>query len=152
MGALSGTVILCDQVYQAQGGKFVLAGTYTNIQVHCADLANVHHHIQGLQLYLRLRPEQLGPLTLEVMIRDEGQPPWGEPVLKTKWDIAVTQRNVRLVEIMTVSPPFAIQAQLSPEQRNRTDMTVKLSVEFRAAGEVVGTTPLDVTFVKAAPQ
>src|SRR5262245_58370322 len=116
MGSLSGTVILCDQVYQAQGGKFVLAGTYTGIQVHCADLANVQHHIQGLHLYLRLRPEQLGQLNCELMIRDEGQPIWNnEPILRTKWEVAVSERNMRLVEIMMVSPPFTIQPKPGPE-------------------------------------
>jgi hypothetical protein len=27
---------------------------------------------------------------------------------------------------------------------------VKLSIEFRAAGEIIATTPLDVTFIQAA--
>ncbi len=89
---------------------------------------------------------------MEVLIRDEGQPIWNEPVLRSKWEVAVTERNIRLVEIMTVSPPFSIQAQLAPDQAARTEMTVKLLVEFRAAGEVVATTPLDVTFIKAAPK
>jgi hypothetical protein len=29
---------------------------------------------------------------------------------------------------------------------------VKLSIEFRAAGEIIATTPLDVTFIQATPQ
>ena len=92
------TVILCDHVYQAQGGKYVIAGTYTTIEVHVPDLRLAEHRLDNLAVYVRLRPEQLGTLACELLVRDEQHPPWHEPMLRLRWDAIVTRDNIRLVE------------------------------------------------------
>jgi hypothetical protein len=150
MSSITGTIILCDNVYQAQGGKFVLAGTYTTIEVRVIDAARIEHQINGLNMYLRLRPEQLGPLSCEIMIRDEALPPWNEPLLRNQWDVRVTERNIRLVEMAMMSPPFIVRPQVPPDA-TLNDMLVKYSIEFRINGEVIATTPLDVRFVRQPP-
>jgi hypothetical protein len=148
MASLSGTVILCDQIYQAQGGKYVIAGTYTTIEVHCKDLRNAEHLIGGLNLYLRLRPERVGQHQCEILVRNEHMPPWSEPVLRHAWQADVSEGNMRLLEMPRVLPPFIVRVQAPPETPNQDSLLVKFSLEFRIDGEVVATTPLDVKFVQ----
>jgi hypothetical protein len=147
MGSLSGTIILCDQVYQAQGGKYILAGTYTTVEVRCRDLATVEHQINGLSMYLRLRPEQLGALTCELLLRNEALAYWDEPLMRTSWEMRVTEHNFRMLEMMMVSPAFLIRPGFPAEVAATGEGLLKYSIEFRVNGEVIGTTPLDVRFV-----
>jgi hypothetical protein len=145
---ISGTVILCDQVYQAQGGKFVLAGTYTTIEVRVADLRAAEHRLDNLAVYVRLRPEQLGVLPCELLVRDEQRPPWDEPLMRVRWDPTVTHDNIRLVECAFVLPPVVVRVQANdPAAVPPPRLEVRYVIELRAAGEVVGATPLDLRFV-----
>lgn len=145
MGAPSGTVILCDQVYQAQGGKFVLAGTYTTIEVHCRDAPVIEHQVPGLALYLRLRPERTGRHACEVLVRDELLPPWAEPVMRHAWELPIDERNLRLLEVAMNLPGFTVRVQPQPDQ---PVVQLRASIEFRVDGELVATTPLDLRLVR----
>jgi len=152
MASMSGTVVLCDQVYQAQGGKFVIAGTYTTIEVRCLDLRQVEHQVNGLSLYLRLRPEHVGQHACEVLVRDEHRPPWQEPVMRCQWQVQVSELNMRLLEMTLSTPGFTVRAQAGPEIEAQGVMTLPFSIEFRVDGEVVGTTPFDLRFVAERPR
>lgn len=147
---LSGTVILCDQVYQTQNGKFILAGTYTTLDVRVADLRNAEHRVEGLSLYLRIRPEKLGPLVLELLVRDETRGPWEEPMQRLRLDLVVTERNIRLVECGLVTPPFQVRIDAPPEAPPHGTVLLRYLIELRADGEVVGATPFDLRFVSMA--
>jgi len=147
---IAGTVILCDHVYQAQGGKYVIAGTYTTIEVRVPDLRAAEHRLDNLAVYVRLRPEQLGALACELLVRDEQHPPWHEPMLRLRWDSTVTKDNIRLVECAFVLPSFTVSVKANdPEAPLPPLVEVRYAIELRAAGEVVGGTPLDLRFVAA---
>jgi len=150
---LSGTVLLCDHVYQAQGGKYVIAGTFTTIDVHVADLRKAEHRIDGLSLYLRIRPERLATLALEVLIRDESRGPWEEPIQRLRLDVPVTERNLRLVECGLVTPVFHVRIEAPDTAPAHGTLVLRYAIELRADGEVVATTPLDLRFTAgvAAP-
>ncbi len=150
MSAMTGTIILCDQVYQAQGGKFIIAGTYTTIEVRCKDLRRAEHQVNGLNLYLRLRPERMGPLPCRIVIRDELQPPWVEPVLGTNWEARVDERSIRLMEMAMMSPSFLVRAQVPEEGIAAGRAQLKYSIGFLVDGELIATTPLDIVFVHEA--
>lgn len=148
---IAGTVILSDHVYQAQGGKFVIAGTYTTIEVRVPDLRAAEHRLDGLALYVRLRPEQLGTLPCEILVRDEQHPPWHEPLLRMRWDATVTSENMRLLEWALVLPSFTVSVTANdPQAPLPPVLAVRYAIELRASGEVVGGTPLDLHFVQAA--
>jgi hypothetical protein len=148
---LSGTVLLCDHVYQAQGGKYVIAGTFTTIDVRVADLRKAEHRIDGLSLYLRVRPERLATLVLEVLIRDESRGPWEEPMQRLRMEVPVTERNLRMVECGLVSPAFQVRID-APETAPMTGtLVLRYTIELRADGEVVATTPLDLRFTAGPP-
>jgi hypothetical protein len=148
---LSGTIILCDHVYQAQGGKYVIAGTFTTIDVRVADLRKAEHRVDGLSLYLRIRPERLSTLAVEVLVRDESRAPWEEPMQRLRLDVPVTERNLRLVECGLVTPAFQVRIDAPPTAAAAGTIALRYSIELRVDGEVVGTTPLDLRFTAAPP-
>ena len=152
MASMTGTIILCDHVYQAQGGKFVLAGTYTTIEVRTKDLRRAEHQVNGLSLYLRLRPERLGVHQCRIAIHDESRPPWSEPVLATAWEARVDERTMRLLEMAMLSPPFLVRPQVTDEGVAAGSVVLRYSVAFLVDGEVIATTPLDISFVQEAPR
>jgi len=147
---LSGTVILCDHVYQAQGGKFVIAGTFTTLQITVADLRRIDYQVAGLHCYIRIRPEQLGKLPLLVRIRDEQQPPWQAPLLTLTIDAQVNENNIRLIELPLTLPPFGLHIE-GPAADSATPMPdtidLRYSVELLHADELIASTPLDLHFV-----
>ena len=146
---LAGTIILCDHVYQANGGKFVIAGTYTTIEVRVADLRQAEHRLDNLSVYVRLRPEQLGALPCEILVRDERQPPWQEPMLRLRWDATVTADNMRLLEWAFVLPSVSIAVKANdPAAPVPAMLEMRYAIELRAGGEVVGGTPLDLRFIQ----
>jgi len=148
---ISGTVILCDHVYQAQGGKYVIAGTYTTIEVRVPDLRAAEHRFDNLAVYVRLRPEQLGVLPCELLVRDEQHPPWHEPLLRLRWDATVTHDNIRLVECAFVLPSFTVSVKANDAGAPPPPLLeLRYAIELRASGEVVGGTPLDLRFVPMA--
>ncbi len=147
---IAGTVILCDHVYQAQGGKYVIAGTYTTIEVRVPDLRAAEHRLDNLAVYVRLRPEQLGTLACELLVRDEQHPPWQEPMMRLRWDSTVTKETIRLVECAFVLPSFTVSVRANDQAAPiPPQVEVRYVIELRAAGEVVGGTPLDLRFVPA---
>jgi hypothetical protein len=152
VASMTGTIILCDQVYQAQGGKFVIAGTYTTIEVRCKDLRRAEHQVNGLNLYLRVRPERLGVHQCRITVRDELQPPWHEPVLATQWEARVDERSMRLLEMAMMSPPFVVRPQLPEAAISAGAVTLRYSIAFLIDGEVIATTPLDIAFVQEQPR
>ena len=148
---LSGTVILCDQVYQAQGGKYVIAGTFTTIDVRVNDLRQAEHRIDGLSLYVRVRPERLSTLVVELLLRDESRPPWDEPMQRLRMEIPVTERNLRLVECGLVTPAFQVRIDAPPSAPANGMLALRYTIELRVDGEVVATTPLDLRFTAGQP-
>jgi hypothetical protein len=148
---LSGTVILCDQVYQAQGGKYVIAGTFTTLDVRVADLRKVEHRVDGLSVYMRIRPERIGNLTLELLVRDESRGPWDAPMQRLSLDVPVTERNLRLIECGLVTPPFQVRIEGPPTAAATGSVMLRYSIELRADGEIVATTPFDLRFTAGQP-
>ncbi len=151
MSATGGTIILCDQVYQAQGGKYVIAGTYTTVEVQCQSLRRASHAIAGLSLYTRLRPERLGTHACEAHVRDESQPPWAPPLLRCQWEARVTERCIRLFEFILITPGFTVQLADDPAFDTSEDVTLRYAIELRVDGEVVAGTPLDLRFLRTRP-
>ncbi|MBA3684588.1 MAG: hypothetical protein H0W72_05035 [Planctomycetes bacterium] len=151
MAALGGTIILCDHVYQANGGKYVIAGTYTTVEVRCPTLRRASHAFNGLGLYTRLRPERLGALACEAHVRDESQPPWTAPLLRCNWEARVTEQNIRLLEFALTAPGFVIQLGDEPGLDESPELTLRYAVELRVDGEVIAATPLDLRFLRTPP-
>ncbi len=148
MPAIGGTIILCDHVYQTNGGKFVIAGTFTTIEVRCPTLRRASHAIGGLSLYGRLRPERLGAHACEVHVRDESQPPWSAPLLRCQWDARVGEPNIRLLEFTLVTPGFVIQLGDEAHLDETAEVLLRYAVELRVDGEVIAGTPLDLRFLR----
>lgn len=147
----SGTVILCDQVYQTQGGKFVIAGTYTTLEVRVADLRHIDYHMQPLHAYVRARPERMGPLALDVRIRDEQQPPWQAPLINARLQTTVTEHNIRLVECPLLLPSFGLRIEGGDQAVARGSVILRYSLELLSEGNLLASTPLDVRFTQLAP-
>jgi hypothetical protein len=147
--AMTGAVILCDQVYQTQGGKYVIAGTFTTIEVRVADLAKVEHVVSGFHLYLRARPERTGQLVLDVRLRDEQRAPWEAPILALRCEVPVDERTIRLVELGLPLPPFTLRVAATDEPPAGAVLQLRYAVELLHDGELIGTAPLDVRFVRA---
>lgn len=148
---LGGTILLCDRVYQAQGGKFVIAGTFTTLDVTVPDLRSAEHRIEGLECYVRLRPEKLGALPVDVLLRDEQRPPWEAPLMRLHWDLQVDERNTRLIEFPLTLPPFQLKLAGGTDAPTTGTLMLRYTIELHAEGEVVATTPFDVRFVARPP-
>lgn len=149
---LSGTIILCDHVYQAEGGKFIIAGTHTTLHVVMPDLFRIDYQVAGLHCYLRIRPEQLGTLTLEIRIRDEQVPPWQPPLMTVRLDIPVTEQTIRLVECPIILPSFGLRVDGGDRAREAGVVDLRYSLELLQNGELIASTPLDLHFVARPSQ
>jgi len=118
--------------------------------VRVADLRNAEHRVDGLSIYVRVRPERISTLALELLIRDESRAVWEEPMQRLRFDVQVTERNLRLVECALVTPPFQVRIAAPPTASASGTLELHYAIELRADGEVVATTPLDLRFTAAA--
>jgi hypothetical protein len=145
---LSGTIILCDQVYNAQGGKYVIAGTYTTLQIKVPDLRRIDYQVAHLQTYVRVRPEQLGPLALEIRMRDEQQPPWQAPIATVRLELTVTEHSIRLIECPLTLPSFGLRIEGGEQAAERGRVDLRYSLELFHDSELMASTPLDLQFTQ----
>lgn len=147
---LSGTIIICDQVYPTSGGKYVLAGTYTALEVHVRDLRRIDFRLQPLNAYVRVRPETTGPLKLQVRLRDEQQPPWEAPMVTINLEAQIDARTIRLFECPVTIPPFGIQVTGGDHAASAGRLELRYAVELLHQGELITSAPLDLRFIAAA--
>ena len=138
-----GTVILCDQLYPTIGGKWVIAGTYTN---YLADLGAQHvDFIHGLNVYLRFQVERTGKYPCELLLVNRALASNLPAIQRLEVRIAVTD-PLAPVEIGCVLPPFRVRCPNTPDVPVDTAIGVALLVWLKVDGEDVATCPLNVIF------
>jgi hypothetical protein len=112
MNEIRGTLILCDQVYRTDQGKWIIAGTYTNWQTSNDELA-----VPFLQAYVRLQFERPGNYPCRLTLVDRAQAPQARPMIEAKFDVNMADPQVPVFEMGLQLPELRITAPVPYQQR-----------------------------------
>jgi hypothetical protein len=104
MHEIRGTLIMCDQVYRTDQGKWVIAGTYTSWQTSQDVL------VPFLHAYIRLQFERSGTYPCNLTMVDRGRPPQAPPMLEARFEVVQSQASPPLFEMGLQLPELHITA------------------------------------------
>ena len=111
---MSNCLILADQIYQDQSGKYIIAGTYTGWSKRIAGWEQaIFDAPNGLALYGRFTPERFGELELNIAVKDRNRRDWNESWLRTCIKLQIKQRDQLPAMI-----DFHLRTCPSPSSRN----------------------------------
>jgi hypothetical protein len=91
-----GLLILADQVYRTNEGKWIISGTYNRIETHLPVLELVY----GLIFYIRLLVESTCRVKCRLTVTDDGVDPRtsAPPVFQQEFEIGVPPEQVPVAE------------------------------------------------------
>ena len=112
MNEIRGTLILCDNVYRTDQGKWVIAGTYAQWQTTQDALT-----LPFLHAYVRLQFEHPGTYQCQLTMVDKAQPPQSVPMLSAQFDVSQPSSNPPVFEMGLQLPELRIQAPVPFSQR-----------------------------------
>ncbi len=137
--SINGTIILCDNVYEAAQGKFIIAGTYNSLACKGSRL-----QLPSLECYLRLYPEKIGKLPVQIRMVDAERID-APPLFTANLDIDVTEHQIPILEFAFKSRiPLSINCNFqNPED---TTANIPFSVQVLADDELIASTPLRIRF------
>lgn len=133
--SVRGTVLLCDLVAPMADGKWLIAGTYTDVRV---PTGIDRWECPGLQAYVRILAERSGAFRGRILLVDRSQPAHHPPLHATDFDLAVKDPRLPL-EFAWRSPPFAVGR---PTGGGHALLLLWLEV----AGAALASTPLTIGF------
>jgi len=93
MNEIRGTLILADNVYRTENGKWIISGTYSYWQTTQDVLV-----IPMLATYVRLQFERFGVYRCRVAVTDKMAPPHQPPVINTQFDVTINEATPRMFE------------------------------------------------------
>ena len=145
MRDIRGTLILCDQVYRTDKGKWVIAGTYTHWQTPNDELI-----LHSLQAYIRLQCERPGTYPMRLTMIDRAGPPNATPMLDARTEIIVNETQVPVFEMGLHLPELRIAAPiLSKDREPGSLLAIRTLLWLTVSGVDVASCHLDFTFTKA---
>jgi hypothetical protein len=112
MPEIRGTLILCDNVYRTDQGKWIIAGTYNHWRTSNDELA-----LPPLQTYIRLQCERPGTYPGRLIMVDRAQPPQALPMLEVGFEIAVSEGDTPMFETALLLPELRLKAPVPYAQR-----------------------------------
>jgi len=142
MDAVRGTILLCDQVYPTTGGKWIIAGTYTNWWTSSSPLV----FTGGLSIYIRFQVEQPADYPCRILLFDRMQPSNVPPIVEVGMVARITD-PLEPFELGLKLPQFGIVSPIPPEQIPAgKPVGVILSVWLQVNGKDLASCPLRIIF------
>lgn len=139
-----GTLILADQVYRTDQGKWIIAGTYTHWQTPNDELM-----LHGIQAYIRLQVERPGSYPLKLTMMDRGAPPNARPMLELQAEIAISEQQVPVFEMGLHLPELRIPAPIPAVERAvGSVLAIRTLLWLTVSGVDVASCHLDFHFTK----
>src|ERR1043165_888904 len=147
MHDVRGTLILADQVYRTDQGKWIIAGTYTHWQTPNDELV-----LHSLQAYIRLQVERPGSYPMKLTMMDRGAPPNARPMLEAQAEIAINETQVPVFEMGLHLPELRIPAPIPAQEREVGSLlAIRTLLWLTVSGVDVASCHLDFHFTKPAP-
>ena len=141
---IRGTLILCDQVYRTDQGKWIIAGTYTHWQTPNDELV-----LHSLQAYIRLQCERPGTYPLQLAMLDRAAPPNARPMLQANTEITVNESQVPVFEMGIHLPELRITAPIPSKDREPGSLlAIRTLLWLTVQGVDVASCHLDFMFTK----
>ncbi len=141
---IRGTLILCDQVYRTDQGKWVIAGTYTHWQTPNDELV-----MHSLQAYIRLQVERPGTYPLRLAMMDRAAPPNARPMMEAQTDIVVNETQIPVFEMGIHLPELRIAAPIPAKDRQvGSVISLRTLLWLTVSGIDVASCNLDFNFTK----
>jgi hypothetical protein len=146
LGEIRGTLILCDQVYRTDQGKWVIAGTYTHWQTPHDDLV-----MHSLQAYIRLQFDRPGTYPLRLAMLDRAAPPQAAPMMQAETVITVNESQIPVFEMGIHLPELRIAAPIPAKDRQVGSLlALRTLLWLTVNGTDVASCNLDFHFTKPA--
>ena len=141
---IRGTLILADQVYRTDQGKWIIAGTYTHWQTPNDELV-----LHTIQAYIRLQVERPGTYPLHLTMMDRGAPPNARPMLEAKAEIVINETQVPVFEMALHLPELRIPAPIPAKDRQvGSVLAIRTLLWLTVSGVDVASCHLDFHFTK----
>lgn len=144
--SIRGTLILADQVYRTDQGKWIIAGTYTHWQTPNDELV-----LHSIQAYIRLQVERPGTYPMRLTMMDRGAPPNARPMLEAQAEIAISEQQVPVFEMGLHLPELRIPAPIPAKDRQvGSVLAIRTLLWLTVSGTDVASCHLDFHFTKPA--
>lgn len=142
MNEIRGTLILADNVYHTDKGKWIISGTYSFWQTHQEELV-----IPMMSVYVRLQFERLGTYRCRVSISDRMAPPHVPPVINTQFEVKITETTPRLFEAGLQLPEIRQRGPIPVADRAPGSATkVSLLIALSCNEHDIASNDLDLVF------
>lgn len=143
---IRGTLILCDQVYRTDQGKWVIAGTYTHWQTPNDELV-----MHTLQAYIRLQVDRPGTYPLRLAMLDRAAAPNAAPMMEAQTEIVVNETQIPVFEMGIHLPELRIAAPIPAKDRQvGSVLAMRTLLWLTVSGIDVASCNLDFLFTKPA--
>lgn len=147
MREIRGTLILCDQVYRTDQGKWVIAGTYSHWQTVNDELT-----LHSLNAYIRLQFERPGTYPLRLTMHDRGQSPNAAPMMEARAQITIGDAQLPIFEMGIQLPELRIAAPVKFKDRPPGSRQALRTLLWLKVQEIdVASCHLDFIFVGPPP-
>jgi hypothetical protein len=147
ISSIRGTLILCDQVYRTDQGKWVIAGTYTQWQTPNDELV-----MHSLQAYVRLQVERPGTYPMRLTMMDRGAPPNARPMMEAQIEVIVNESQIPVFEMGLHLPELRIAAPIPAKDRQvGSVLALHTLLWLTVSGTDVASCNLDFLFTKPLP-
>jgi hypothetical protein len=142
MDAVRGTIMLCDQVYPTAGGKWIIAGTYTNWWTSESPLV----FTGGLSVYIRFQVEQSGDYPCRILLIDRMRSANDPPIVEVGLTARISD-PLEPFELGLKFPQFGVKCPIDPGQIPAgRPIGLVLSVWLQVLGKDLASCPLRVIF------
>ena len=141
---IRGTLILADQVYRTDTGKWIIAGTYTQWQTPNDELV-----LHTIQAYIRLQVERPGTYPMKLTMMDRGAAPNARPMLEAQAEIVINETQVPVFEMALHLPELRIPAPILAKDREvGSVLAIRTLLWLTVSGVDVASCHLDFHFTK----
>lgn len=142
MRDVRGTIILADYVHPMIGGKWAIAGTFTNWRANPGETVA---QLPKLNIYTRFQVEQAGEFEMEILLVHKAMSSHEEALIRQDFRAAVADPN-QPVELACFLPPIAVACpNVAPELRQQP-IGVPLLLWLKVNDCDVATCPLSIIF------
>jgi hypothetical protein len=147
---IAGVILIADYVDRTATGKYVIAGTYTDIHITVPPDqmgGTVNVPLPPLNLYVRFAPERPGPLKYQVRMVPGNHAPWdNENIFEANVEstVAMDQVNLPAEQSITISGGVAISLTFPARGEKPMHMVSPMRLELLIDGELAASAPLIV--------
>ena len=139
---INGAIILCDNVYKTDNGKYLISGTYTQIHTfnQTVDVS--------LNAYIRVAVEKAGTYNLKVKLIDVVESPT-KPAIMDMDGIITVDDPLKVIEMGIHTPGFRLTCPIDLDELDENQgvrMCFKLWLEIN--GTALASSPFEVLFKK----